>query len=768
MEVSPAVVHYNKNFTVNCIIRDLAEESTWFIKAPKDEKKAPISKRLYQFQKNDEQSTSRFEVRATSIWEGSYTCMLTFENGSITHEANSNVEVHLLPEEIVVKPLNYTVLQESGPKESIKFQCCIKNDSESYDVSVKQDGDTDAKENAKACIEGTLSDYHWNRSKPNSYMETNVSCPPNTSGKILRFCKENGEWDEVFENCTSNYLLNLLYMATEIREGRGDVIKVLTEVLTEVLTDIKNETSRFANPNSRVSVTILDTLSEALKREDVHVSNQNFLDLLNISDFILLQKTKSTDTDLNSNTLLMSIETFAAALKPGADVNSTMDQITISTEQFNTTNQDYYYQMISNSSTTINLTGWTPQDNVTFQVLSVLYQDLNEILIPKGQEAEQSKEQLKAQTNILTVTMNVVQNRSQLKIPNITITFLPKNAQADLNTAKCVFWKQQSWSDEGCESKRIGDKILCTCNHLTSFAVLMATKERDIPFLEELTYIGLSISILSLLIWISIEKIMWQAITKTSIAYSRHITQFNTAIALLLAQISFVVGAIELVKKVKLLCIAATILTHYFFLSMFFWTLNQSLTLLHQIIFVFHHIRRVPFLSFCFILGYGCPLVIVISAASIFLKKNNYKHKTYCWLAVTPSFSFIIPVGCIVSINMIILTVVILKLLRPNISEGLMEQDKKTIKKIIKAVLILTPSFGLTWIIGFGLNDKSHDFLHYTFVLLNTLQGFFMLVTAGFTEAKMRETFFKNFRSMVSRSTSEVVTTKQSFQSSTK
>ncbi|XP_072911551.1 adhesion G-protein coupled receptor F1-like isoform X2 [Hemitrygon akajei] len=818
MEVTPAVVHYNKKFTVNCIIRDLAEESKWFIKAPKDKKNAPISKRLYQFQKNVEQSTSRFEVHATSIWEGSYTCILTFENGSITHEASSNVKVHLLPEEIVVKPLNYTVLQERVPKESIKFQCCIKNDNESYVVSVKQDGDTDAKvynqtetldgnkcwrfevnstenntvykctfqndanqskdakfsiyvlkQNAKTCSEEMKSEYHWDRTKPNSYMEANASCPANTSGKILRFCKENGDWDQVFENCTSKYLLNLLYMATEIREGRGNVTEVLTEVLTDLKNGIKDlKSSRFANPDSRVSVSILDTLSEVLKREDVRVSNQSFIDLIAISNSILLQKTGSNDTDLNSNTLLMSIETFAAALQPDADVNSTMNQITISTEQFNTTSKDYHFQMISNSSTSINLTGWTPQDNVTFQVLSVLYEDLDEILIPEEQEAEQSKEQVKAQTNILTITMNVVQNRSLLKIPNITITFPPKNAQADLNTAKCVFWKQQSWSNEGCESKRIGDKIRCTCNHLTSFAVLMATKERDIPFLEELTYIGLSISILSLLIWISIEKIMWQTITKTTIAYSRHITQFNTAIALLFAQISFVFGAIELVKKDKSLCITATIFTHYFFLSMFFWTLNQSLTLLHQIIFVFHHIRRVPFLSFCFILGYGCPLVIVISAASIFLKKNNYKLKNNCWLALTPSFSFIIPVGCIVSINMIILTVVILKLLRPKISEGLMEQDKKTIKKIIKAVLILTPSFGLTWIIGFALDEESHDILHYIFVLLNTLQGFFMLVTAGFTEAKMRETFFKNFRSMVSRSTSEVVTTKQSFQSSTK
>ncbi|XP_062924583.1 adhesion G-protein coupled receptor F3-like [Mobula hypostoma] len=825
IEISPSVVQYNKKVTLTCTIKDLAEGSKWSIRAPKDEKDAPISKRLYQFQKSNEQSTSKFEVRATSIWEGTYTCTLTFENGVIKQKAYSNVKVHLLPEEIVVKPLNYTV---NGKTENIKFQCCIKNDDESYHVSLKQDGNTDEtvnchqnetdgentcwkvqvnstendthydcifknnanqwksakfsiyvlKKNDKTCREEMTSEYHWKSTKANSFMEANKSCTEGNVGKILRFCKEDGKWDDVFKNCTSKRLLKLLHMATEIKEGRGNVTEVLTEVLIGLRNNLNgNLTNReISNPDSRVSVDILNTLSETLKKEDEDISCQNLKDFLNTSNRILLQKTENNDTDPNSNTLLRSIETFTEALQPDTNVcdSEEMDQIKISTKQFNASSTNFSFTVVPNGSTTINLAGWMAQDNVTFQVLSVQYRDLDRILIPKREEAEQSKKHQEVQTNILTITVKVIGNQSLPKIPSITITIPPKNPQADLNTARCVFWNfsfsnnQGGWSDEGCKSKRIGDKIRCMCNHLTSFAVLMASKERKIPFIEELTYIGLSISILSLLIWISIEKMMWNSITKTSIAYSRHITQINTAIALLFAQISFVFGAIDFVKKDNSLCTMATIFTHFFFLSMFFWTLNQSLTLLHQIIFVFHHIRRVPFLSFCFIIGYGCPLVIVTAVASAFLKKSNYTRKSNCWLEYTPSLSFIIPVGCIVGINMIILTIVILKLLRPNIAEGLMEQDKKTIKKIIKAVLILTPSFGLTWIIGFPMQDDPHDFLQYAFVLLNAFQGFFMLVTAGFTEAKIREAFFKHFRSMVSRSTSENVSTKQSFQSTTK
>lgn len=425
---------------------------------------------------------------------------------------------------------------------------------------------------------------------------------------------------------------------------------------------------------------------------------------------------------------MISIETFATAMdSTEKDRNQSLQQIQLKAIEFDARSTDYYYVNFSgNSTATLNVTGWGNLSN-NVRISNLLFADLDKVL-------PSTEEDLIVNSQILTSTIISTSNRTNKISPLIKLTLSPKTLPANLKTARCVFWDyrvinntQIGWSSNGCNTTTIESNILCTCNHLTSFAVLMSPNPKLIPFIDELTYIGLSISIMSLLICITIEKITWKTVTKSSIAYSRHITQLNTAVALLLAQISFLIGSTKYIKMQDDLCTVATIFTHFFFLSTFFWTLNQSLTLLHQIIFVFHHIGRLTFISFCFLIGYGGPLAIVIATTTSFLKKDMYKRKDNCWLNATLNhkfsafLTFIIPVGCIIAINIIILTIVILKLLRPNISEGL-KQEKEAIKKIMKAVLIFTPTFGLTWIVGFALLKNNSDFLHYAFVLLNSFQ----------------------------------------------
>ena len=54
----------------------------------------------------------------------------------------------------------------------------------------------------------------------------------------------------------------------------------------------------------------------------------------------------------------------------------------------------------------------------------------------------------------------------------------------DVNTSMCVFWDFElqngvgDWSTEGCIFVGIeNDRVVCQCNHLTNFAVLMVNND---------------------------------------------------------------------------------------------------------------------------------------------------------------------------------------------------------------------------------------------------------------------------------------------------
>lgn len=74
---------------------------------------------------------------------------------------------------------------------------------------------------------------------------------------------------------------------------------------------------------------------------------------------------------------------------------------------------------------------------------------------------------------------------------------------------KCVFWDNITggWSDKGCKWVGDADKGLCRCTHLSSFALLMSTSKLKIAYINEVTYAGLSVSIVLLIICLVVELI---------------------------------------------------------------------------------------------------------------------------------------------------------------------------------------------------------------------------------------------------------------------
>ncbi|XP_043918565.1 adhesion G-protein coupled receptor F3-like [Protopterus annectens] len=361
----------------------------------------------------------------------------------------------------------------------------------------------------------------------------------------------------------------------------------------------------------------------------------------------------------------------------------------------------------------------------------------------------------------------------------ISMTFENDNKTQSTDNAVCVFWDKNAssgtsrtgdWSSYGCQTIVTGNVTTCRCNHLTSFAVLMAmTVLQDLLIVSQITQIGLGVSIGALCICLFIEKIVWNSVVKSNISHFRHTALINIAFSLLAADICFVASDFPLVKKWGLLCSGITFLSHFFYLALFFWTLCQSLMLFHQLTFVFHQLRKKMYMTVSFGVGFGCPFLIAMGTFFYYFPRGTYRNDRVCWLKPTggPIYAFIIPAGTIVIVNFLIMIVVIAKLMRPSVSDGSKAEDKETAKNILKAVLILTPVFGLTWALGFATmqpatKDVSTVF-NYAFSIMNAFQGLFILITSCATEKKVRETFLKKIFNIEPKSSS--TSTKSEFTS---
>lgn len=292
------------------------------------------------------------------------------------------------------------------------------------------------------------------------------------------------------------------------------------------------------------------------------------------------------------------------------------------------------------------------------------------------------------------------------------------------------------------------------CNHLTSFSVLMAKGDVSTDVLDIITNVGLGVSICSLLIFLIIESLVWSAVVKTNLSHFRHTAIVNISIFRLLADCSFLASS-NPEKISDTWCLVLTVCKHLFYLAMFSWMLCLSVMLVHQLIFVFSPLRKRVFMFFSSIIGYVCPILIV-GSSYVYCKytdKPYYDKKKGCWLVYEKLLegsihAFLLPVGTVILTNLFSMVVVIFTLMKSSAPEGSKTDDKETVKSILKVVVFLTPVFGVTWIIGFAqllLDDTNsmYEVVLYSFTILNSFQGLFILITGCFAEQKVREEVIK-------------------------
>uniref|UniRef100_A0A3B3TX64 Adhesion G protein-coupled receptor F7 n=1 Tax=Poecilia latipinna TaxID=48699 RepID=A0A3B3TX64_9TELE len=322
------------------------------------------------------------------------------------------------------------------------------------------------------------------------------------------------------------------------------------------------------------------------------------------------------------------------------------------------------------------------------------------------------------------------------KITNISLAFDVLHDK--LRNPECVFWDFSlfgglgGWNDDGCMLVfNENGTISCHCNHTTTFSILMSPNSHDNFILAYITYNGVACSIVSLIICLIIEGIIWKSIGDNMTSYFRHVSIVNIALSLLIADIWFIIGAVisDADQKNPPACTATTFFIHFFYLALFFWMLASALLLLYRTFNVFDGgLSKRAMLIIGFSLGYGAPLIIATITIAVTAPSNHYtRENNVCWLAWDTHktlLAFVIPALTIVAINFIILTLVISKILRRRVGMiGAQARERHALLVIVRCSAVLTPIFGVTWALGFVTMVSPENFgLHVAFALLNSLQ----------------------------------------------
>ncbi|NXX28281.1 AGRD1 protein, partial [Nicator chloris] len=325
----------------------------------------------------------------------------------------------------------------------------------------------------------------------------------------------------------------------------------------------------------------------------------------------------------------------------------------------------------------------------------------------------------------------------------------PRQYSQALNTSNrvhlyCAFLDYSNgtavWSDEGCVRER-GDLnfSVCLCNHLTNFAILMQVVPLKLPrehqvALSSITYVGCALSILCLTVTLATFAVLWSVSTIRNQRYHIHA---NLSCAVLLAQ-ALLLTSFQL-SPATLPCKILAILLHFFFLSAFAWMLVEGFHLYSMVIKVFGSEESKHF--YYYGIGWGCPLVICVISATASL--DSYGESGNCWLSLENGaiWAFVAPAMFVILVNIGILVAVTRVISRISADNYKVHGDANAFKLTAKAVAVLLPILGSSWIFGILAVNAHALVFQYIFAVFNSLQGFFMFLFHCLLNSEVRAAF---------------------------
>nr|XP_023673615.1 adhesion G-protein coupled receptor G1-like isoform X1 [Paramormyrops kingsleyae] len=328
----------------------------------------------------------------------------------------------------------------------------------------------------------------------------------------------------------------------------------------------------------------------------------------------------------------------------------------------------------------------------------------------------------------------------------VTLTF--KHDQKDL-LGSCKFWEEAKgtdnagrWSTRGCSTNRTDGEFICSCDHLSFFAVLVNTgniSDAHARSLSYITYLGCGLSILCTSIAIIMYICMRRSPSKAGREEHSMGLHLHLMGALLLLHSCFLLSAwqAERDKEDTRACLALGLLLHWALLATFTWMGLESFHLYLLLVRVFNIYIRKYLLKLSFV-GWGVPTITVAICALIqpyglhrFQSEDNTHTRTYtkiCWITdttvrlvtVTAYLSLVFLVGAAM------LGIVVIKLRRKE-HRGTAAQ-KRHIGRNCLTLLCLSCILGVPWGLAFTTYGPLTLVGLYFFTIANAFQGVYLFL----------------------------------------
>ncbi|KAI8506599.1 hypothetical protein Bbelb_160260 [Branchiostoma belcheri] len=375
---------------------------------------------------------------------------------------------------------------------------------------------------------------------------------------------------------------------------------------------------------------------------------------------------------------------------------------------------------------------------------------LNSRLFQSNQTSPGTKTRVNSRVIASKVTGIELKNLSN---PVVTryLPLVPNSTDSTVNNMRCVFWDFEAeggvgaWSTEGCAFAGIDNgRVVCECNHLTNFAVLMDIYGGLHSFLLDLiSKIGIVVSITGLTLTL-ISYLIFKQLRKTR---PQHILT-NLCIALLATLILFLTGIDATHSPIG--CTIVAFLLHYFLLAVFMWMAVEAFNMYLAFIKVLGaHVSR--FILKAAIFAWGLPLVIAIATLAVDVPgtypngQGTYRSTSVCWLQGNQLYyGFLLPAGLVLVFNVIVYIMVISKLSCGGRTDGkIAHPGSGATKQNLRIAIAIMVLVGLTWIFGFFMISDGRIVFSYLFCIFNSLQGFFIFIFHCLRQKEVRNLWLK-------------------------
>ncbi|CAH3160167.1 unnamed protein product [Pocillopora meandrina] len=404
------------------------------------------------------------------------------------------------------------------------------------------------------------------------------------------------------------------------------------------------------------------------------------------------------------------------------------------------------------------------EENGTLLVVFV-YKDLHDLLLTDQAIRSETDNQRYVNSRIIAVTMDP---KPETLRENVILKF--KNLKVSTAEKRCMFWSglNKSFAEKGCHivaSKSNSEETVCSCNHLTHFAVLMdydgSTKviKLFLPYLDKtilkiITYVGLSLSIVGILLTL----ILYSWLTDVCQPLSQ--IRLSVSVSLGAGQIIFLAGINATENKAA--CVTVAVLMQYFLMAAFCWMLIEGIYLYFFVVKVYNINTKMYMYH---VISWGLPVIMVAISLGIAAGKEglqSYTSDKHCWLSSTNNliWIFVAFVAFIEVLNIMILARVIKEM--TNLLQPIGEDDhSQQIRIGIKSCVVMIPLLGITWI--FGLLSPVHKAFVYIFTILSSAQGFLIFALHCMRNTQIRERL-KRKKNIVFPSSIEKNSTRKSSQ----